>query len=100
MYLFSNSEVVVPHTHPYQAALLLARAGGTAFCGGSLIGTNWALTAAHCSISSIEHSVQVILGAHEFRPIEPTQQRITVPGGNVRNHPAYNPSNSTMILHC
>lgn len=33
------------------------------------------------------------MGAHEFRPIEPTQQRITVPGGNVRNHPAYNPSN-------
>lgn len=88
-----NSEVVVPHSHPYQAALLLTRAGGTAFCGGSLIGVNFALTAAHCSISSTDHQVQVIMGAHEFRTVEATQQRIIVPGANVRNHPSYNPSN-------
>lgn len=42
-----GGEIVVPHTHPYQAGLLLTRGSATALCGGSVISTRTVLTAAH-----------------------------------------------------
>lgn len=42
--------IVTPHTHPYQAGLLMSFSGGTGLCGGSLISTSAVLTAAHCKI--------------------------------------------------
>lgn len=86
-----GGEVVVPHTHPYQTALLMQFTGGTGLCGGSVISTNRVLTAAHCPIGSI--STQVIAGAHDRTVVEPSQQRVTVPASGFRIHVAYNPSN-------
>lgn len=42
-----NGQVVVPHSHPYQAGLLMNFGGGTGLCGGSLISASVVLTAAH-----------------------------------------------------
>jgi chymotrypsin len=79
--------VVNPHTHPYQAGLLMAFSGGTGLCGGSVINARTILTAAHCPIGST--STQVILGAHQLTAVEPNQQRRTVPASGYRIHESY-----------
>jgi secreted trypsin-like serine protease len=53
-----------------------------------LISARGVLTVAHCLVDVT--SAQVILGAHEFTHIEPTQQRFTVQSSNFRVHPSYN----------
>ncbi|XP_018334896.1 brachyurin-like isoform X2 [Agrilus planipennis] len=59
----------VPNSLPYQVALRPFYDEWTSFCGGSLITKRYVLTAAHCLD-------EVILGAHKYREIESTQQRI------------------------
>lgn len=82
-----GGEIVNPHTHPYQAGLLMAFAGGTGLCGGSVINARTILTAAHCPEGS--SSTQVVLGAHQLTANEPNQQRQTVPASAYRIHESY-----------
>ena len=86
-----GGQIVTPHTHPYQAGLLMNFGGGTGLCGGSIISTRTILTAAHCPIGSA--STQVILGAHQLTANEGTQHRQTAPSSTYRLHGSYNPSN-------
>jgi secreted trypsin-like serine protease len=82
---------VVPNSHPYQVALHMNFGTGTGLCGGSVLSTNAALTAAHCPIGS--QSTLVIAGAHNRNVVEANQQRRTVTSANYRIHASYNPSN-------
>ena len=86
-----GGQVVNPHSHPYQAGLLVQMGGGTALCGASVIGSRTILTAGHCSLGT--SSTLVILGAHELTANEPTQHRQTVESWAYRIHPDYNPNN-------
>ncbi|XP_070496664.1 brachyurin-like [Chironomus tepperi] len=86
-----GGQEAVPNSIPWQVALHISVTGGTALCGGSVLSTNAALTAAHCPIGSA--STTVIAGAHNRNIIEPNQQRRVVTSANYRIHANYNPSN-------
>nr|XP_027209997.1 chymotrypsin BII-like [Penaeus vannamei] len=58
----------VPHSWPHQVALFV---DFLYFCGGSLISSEWVLTAAHCVDRHL--SVEVVLGAHNLFEAEDTQ---------------------------
>jgi len=69
--------------YPWQAALV---DGGEQFCGGTLIASEWVLTAAHCVEGAT--SFQVMMGAHRLnKPNESSRQIIDV--SQVIAHPNY-----------
>uniref|UniRef100_A0A8C3YNC3 Cathepsin G n=1 Tax=Catagonus wagneri TaxID=51154 RepID=A0A8C3YNC3_9CETA len=77
-----------PHSHPYMAYMHIHSSVGHKSCGGFLVRDNFVMTAAHCLGSQIN----VILGAHNIRMFERTQQRIPVL--RAIPHPRYNPYNN------
>uniref|UniRef100_F7G640 trypsin n=1 Tax=Ornithorhynchus anatinus TaxID=9258 RepID=F7G640_ORNAN len=68
---------------PYQVSLN----SGYHFCGGSLINSEWVVSAAHCYMSRI----QVRLGEHDIEVLEGTEQFID--SASVIRHPNYNSFN-------
>uniref|UniRef100_A0A8C3UX72 Peptidase S1 domain-containing protein n=1 Tax=Catharus ustulatus TaxID=91951 RepID=A0A8C3UX72_CATUS len=90
---------VVPHSRPYMAYLNIQVSNETgtypSSCGGFLIRPGAVLSAAHC----VRVEVTVILGAHNIRVRERSQQRIRVRDWVI--HPDYCPdtlSNDIALL--
>ncbi|XP_031431974.1 trypsin-3-like [Clupea harengus] len=71
------------HSVPYQASLN----AGQHFCGGSLISSQWVVSAAHC----YTRRIQVRLGEHSLSSNEGTEQLID--SAKIIKHPNYNPNN-------
>ncbi|XP_069057969.1 trypsin-like [Pleurodeles waltl] len=69
-----------PHSVPYQASLN----SGYHFCGGSVINSEWVVSAAHC----YESRIQVRLGEHNIKVIEGNEMFIN--SAKVIRHPKYN----------
>jgi len=89
--LIVGGRPALQHQFPYQAAVLMfiPEIGGTALCGGSLVGTQTILTAAHCVDGAT--SGTIVLGAHFLTNLaEPNQRRIAVPGSAIVLHPNWN----------
>ncbi|XP_071401152.1 chymotrypsin-like elastase family member 2A [Centroberyx affinis] len=64
-----------PHSWPWQISLQIEHNGySTHTCGGSLIATNWVLTAAHCINMTLNYLVFV--GKHDLRVSEPNTKAI------------------------
>ncbi|XP_023599432.1 granzyme B-like isoform X3 [Myotis lucifugus] len=83
---------VKPHSRPYMAFLRI-RNPGRKRCGGFLVRGDFVLTAAHCW----GRSITVILGAHNIRKRERTQQ--VIPVKTAIRHPNYHPKvNDIMLL--
>ncbi|XP_038949594.1 granzyme N isoform X2 [Rattus norvegicus] len=76
---------VKPHSYPYMAFIQSVKADGNiSYCGGFLVQDYFVLTAAHCE----GESMTVMLGAHNIKAKEDTQQIISVE--KAISHPAYN----------
>ncbi|XP_039353901.1 mast cell protease 1A-like [Mauremys reevesii] len=84
-----------PHSRPYMAYLKRKIFKREETCGGFLVREDFVLTAAHCA----DGDITVLLGAHNVRQKEETQQRVSV----LRKipHPRYNKTsieNDLMLL--
>ncbi|XP_045462217.1 brachyurin-like isoform X2 [Harmonia axyridis] len=78
-----GGDEATPHAYPYQVGLSINE--GMSLCGGSLISSNYVLTAAHCAI--VISTVEVILGAHNVTENETTQIRLQ--GKEIKIHDQY-----------
>ncbi|XP_001915648.3 granzyme H isoform X1 [Equus caballus] len=84
-----------PHSRPYMVFVQFLRGKKMKTCGGVLVQEDFVLTAAHCR----GRLINVILGAHNIRKQEKTQQVITV--RQAIRHPDYKRkefSNDIMLL--
>ncbi|XP_040183063.1 chymotrypsin-like elastase family member 2A [Rana temporaria] len=83
-----NGEDAVPHSWPWQVSLQYAF--GLYWyhtCGGSLISSEWVLTAGHCISTSRVYRVQ--LGRHFLKQVEWNVKTVSVT--KIINHPEWNP---------
>ena len=74
-----------PGDWPWQVSLQNSR--GSHFCGASIIGSEWVLTAAHC-VGGSASSVRVVVGLHDQRERQGNPKTIKVSDHRVAS-PAY-----------
>jgi len=71
--------------YPWLVALA-RRTGDWAGCGGSLIASQWVLTAAHCLVGVVATDLAVLIGEHDLTD----SSRIIVNVAEIFNNPSYN----------
>ncbi|WP_281557073.1 trypsin-like serine protease [Thalassomonas sp. RHCl1] len=69
-----GGSVTAPYSKPYQVALLL---NGQQGCGGTLISSEWVLTAAHCLGQVSTNTLTVKVGAHSLRANDGDTHRVS-----------------------
>ncbi|XP_035238445.1 elastase 2 like [Anguilla anguilla] len=78
----------IPNSWPWQISLQYTSNGNWYHtCGGTLISSDWVLTAAHCISSSKTYRVE--LGKHNLKETEAAS--VTIPAGKIIVHEKWNP---------
>ncbi|NXB05698.1 CATG protein, partial [Cnemophilus loriae] len=80
---------VKPHSRPYMAYLKIKTCSEAVSCGGFLIRPDAVLSAAHCVAKKGAVNITVVLGAHNIREQEPSQQQVYARHWVI--HPSYCP---------
>ncbi|XP_075046968.1 chymotrypsin-like elastase family member 2A [Mixophyes fleayi] len=82
-----NGEDAVPNSWPWQVSLQYT-SGGYWYhtCGGTIISSEWVLTAGHCISSSYQYRIQA--GRHNLYQSEPQTETVSVI--KLINHPRWN----------
>ena len=81
-----------------QVALLFGQSLQTQSCGGTIIGTEWVLTAAHCTEGKFPEDIRILVGDTVLALPEEANSFI-VSVAQIIQHPSYNfPSNDTSLL--
>ncbi|XP_041743883.1 chymotrypsin-like elastase family member 2A isoform X1 [Coregonus clupeaformis] len=79
-----------PNSWPWQISLQYERNGEYRHtCGGSLIATNWVMTAAHCIDLNLNY--RVVVGKHNLAEAEPSAQAYFPAKKGIIVHKHYNP---------
>lgn len=73
-----GGQEVKPHSRPYMAYIKIGNDKNNSFCGGFLIRPDAVLSAAHCVHGKGPVRITVILGAHNIRVREQSQQEFRV----------------------
>lgn len=72
-----NGAEARPHSHPWQVKVVKTNGRSVGNCGGSLINSQWVLTAAHC-LSDDNMKMSVQLGAHDYTRLEEGKVSVAV----------------------
>ncbi|ENN76994.1 brachyurin [Dendroctonus ponderosae] len=80
-----------PNSRPYQVGIYVPTANsGVSFCGGSIIGPQAFLTAAHCLDISNGDPITIHLGAHHMPPTSADEGLRTLTTSHFLLHPEWN----------
>jgi secreted trypsin-like serine protease len=79
------------HAYPHQISLQVRSGSGWYHsCGGSIVGANKIVTAAHCVYGQSAGNLRVVAGDHDLSVSEGTEQVASV--ASIARHPSYNPN--------
>merc|ERR1712183_803175 len=67
-----------PGEFPHQIALLRGGVGGSLMCGGSVVASNWVVTAGHCCDGQSANRLGVRVGSHHLNSEDADQEDFAV----------------------
>ncbi|XP_063230510.1 transmembrane protease serine 9-like [Bacillus rossius redtenbacheri] len=83
-----GGEIATPHSFPYMAFVdMTEQPAGTAQCGGTIIDSEWILTAAHCLDGTV-YPAEVTVGSYDT--YDEASPAVTITSFDLFQHPGWN----------
>jgi len=85
----------IPNTYPWMVSIQ-SKSDSEHFCGGSLIGESYILTAAHCIEDAQSNEIQVVVSEYHLQQTSQQEQVIAIK--NIYMHQGYGDDNDIAVL--